>query len=120
MIDRVTETITTKGVNGSAAGKAKLTTSLGVARLVGLKIDYVEQPATTDVTASDSSGASGTVYSKSNSNTDAFVRPTGPQHKSDGTAIEGQVVAPTVDGLLVEVAGGDSNKTVVVTAYFEN
>lgn len=121
MIDRVQTTITTVGANGSAAGKAVLKTPGGPAKLLGLGIDYVGQPAgSTDITVKDANGPAGTVYSKSNSNTDVYVRPALPQHKADGTAIESPALAPVVDNLLVEVAQGDSGKTVIVTAYFEN
>lgn len=120
MIDRVTETITTEGVNGSAAGEAVLTTPDGPARVLAIKLDYTGQPVTTDVTVEDKSGVNGTILTRSNTATDGTFHPVLKAQDSAGADVEGEYVQPAVDGLVVKVAQGDSGKTVRVDVYLES
>ena len=110
MIRRRQVTISPTGADGAAAGEQQI--NIGRAgRLIGIAVDYQNQPATTDITVKADSSAGATLFAKANSNTDiplSAINVAG----LDGVGGAG-VAGPQLflTGLHVAVAQGDAGAT---------
>jgi hypothetical protein len=109
---------TTVGSNGSATVTVYTPAIDGV--LMSIKVAYSSQPATTDVTISESGGLGRTILTLTNTNTTGTYNPVVALHDGTGTAIAGQYRPYTLSGvaLSVLVAQGDSARTVTVTVDY--
>jgi hypothetical protein len=117
MIDRVDLTATTTGAAGSAAGSA--TTGQPIrGRVRAIYVDYVSQPATTDVVIK-ATGPDQTILTLTNANTDGWFYPRRVIDTTAGAAAAGVYDAFAVAGNLnVTVAQGDAG-SVAVTILVE-
>jgi hypothetical protein len=111
MIRRKQVTLRPVGADGSAVTTLQVT--LGRPGVVGaLKVDYQNQPATTDLIIKADSSTGPTLFTRSNSNTDLALTPVGmPAVDETGAAVaatDGTFGGwPFLSGLYFDVAQGD-------------
>lgn len=110
--------LTPAGAAGSATASGEIHLH-GYAKLYAIFIDYTSQPATTDVTITDS--LIGTDLVQLNGNTDKQYYPRAAAAKSaDGSASTLTEVLPIAERFQVAVAQGDPVANgVSVTVYYE-
>lgn len=122
-IRRHQQTFTTTGANGSA-GITDYTPPI-IGKIQSLYVDYTGQPATTDVTITTTATPAQTIYTKTDSNTDAWVHPRVALTDTGGMAITYDGTRPiygpivVADQLKVVVAQGDGGASVTVTIIYE-
>lgn len=115
MIRKFSTTVETTGGAGAAAGEGfiQLTQQHAVLKVA---LDYTGEPATTDVTITDTATGE-TILSRANSATDGVFYVRVPAAKSDGTASTLTEVPPITERLKVAVAQGDPAGTVAVSVF---
>lgn len=118
-------TLTPVGADGAAV--ATLQWTLGRPGFVrALKIDYQNQPVTTDIVVTADSVSGPTVFTRASSNTDlALTSVAAPGVDEGGAATAGTDVAgfPFLSGLYFDLAEGDGqtagNEKVVIDVLYE-
>jgi len=116
-IEPIRLSVTTTGTAGAAAGSAATTRPI-FGRVRAVYIDYISQPATTDVTIT-STGPSQPILTLTNVNTDGWYYPRRVIDTTAGAAAAGVYDAVAIAGpLSVSVAQGDAG-SVDVTILVE-
>jgi hypothetical protein len=115
--------VTTAGSDGSAEGSGQSTPIVG--EVLRFHLDYEDQPATVDVTITESS--TGTVLlDKESSNTDANFYPRAGAQTTAGVALTFDATEPVpvpipVSGHLeMAVEQGDDEATITATVYYRD
>lgn len=110
-------TVTVAGSAGSATGSATTRPVTGL--LLGVYVDYVTQPATTDVTiaTAGSTAPALTLLTLADKNTDGWFFPRRAIHDTAGAAQTQYDIAPVADAITVSVAQGDPGSVVVTLMY---
>lgn len=106
-------TILPAGADGAAAGEALINFGRP-GRLIGVAIDYQNQPATADVTVKADSSSGAALFTKTDNNTDvplATVTKAGLSETGGAGAAGSQLF---LTGLHVAVAQGDAGATKMV------
>lgn len=117
MIQQYRITATTTGAAGSASGSAVTDYPLS-GKLMAVHLDYVDQPATADVTIT-AGVPSQTLLTVTNANTDGWFYPRVQTDTDAGAAISGGYdMAPIAGYVTVAVAQGDAG-SVVCTLMLE-
>jgi hypothetical protein len=123
MIKTEKVTVTTTGVDGSAEGTADTRRPL-CGELVAVYVDYITQPATTDVTIATKNAPVKTLLTLTSANTDGWFYPRYVVHGETGTALTGTAGGdrtrhPIDDYVTVTVAQGDDPGSVDVYLLIE-
>jgi hypothetical protein len=118
MIDTHTLTVTVAGADGAASGTATSTHPLN-GRLLAVYIDYIDQPASTDVTIATSHAPVRTLLTVTSANTDAWFDPRAGAVSTAGAALtfDATQIVPVEmavsDYVTATVAQGNAGSVVV-------